>query len=359
MAARLVLAPWAADTAYVAADEPAGAPDMAHELEIRDGQASMFYVKEEPWHGLGTKLERPATAAEAIEAARLAWTVRKVPLYAVSGETSVRVADTFGVVRDDLWGKEDCPVLGIVGKDYTPLQNSEAFSFFDPIVGQNAAIYHTAGVLGDGERIWLLAKLPSQIVVVGDDVADKYLLLSNSHDGRSAVQVKFTPIRVVCQNTLMLALSDGPTIRIAHTRNMQERLKQADRLLGMVDQGFADLASAFQAMCKLTLDSSRLNEYLADVFPSPQDPENWKALKRIEEHRFWSRYFFEHGKGNDRPGARGTLWAAYNGITELIDHRWTQQGADRRLDSLWFGDGYHVKARALRVAREKLGVWAC
>ena len=330
---------------------------MAHALEIRDGEASMFYVDEEPWHGLGTRLDSPATAAEAITAAKLDWKVAKVPLHAVRNGISLPLPNTFGVVREDLWGKEGCSALGIVGGDYTPLQISEAFGFFDPIVGQDAAIYHTAGVLGHGERIWLLAKLPSKIVVVGDDVADKYLLLSNSHDGRSAVQVKFTPVRVVCQNTLTLALSDGPTIRIAHTPNMQERLKQAHRLLGIVDKGFNNLATAFQAMCKLSLDASKLSEYLAKVFPSPEDPENWKAIKRIEEHRFWSRYFFEHGKGNDRPRARGTLWAAYNGVTELIDHRRTQQTPDRRLDSAWFGDGYHVKGRALRVARSKLKEW--
>ncbi|MGO8688996.1 MAG: DUF932 domain-containing protein [Thermoguttaceae bacterium] len=337
---------------------------MAHELEIRNGEASMFYVNEPPWHGLGTRLAGPATAAEAIKAAKLDWTVAKVPLYAVRGETSVRVPDTYGVIREDLWGQPEdllgqpaCPVLGVVGEGYKPLQNAEAFTFFDPIVGQDAAIYHTAGVLRDGERIWLLAKLPSQIVVVGDDVAEKYLLLSNSHDGRSAVQVKFTPIRVVCQNTLTLALLDGPTIRVAHTPNMQERLKQAHRLLGIVDKGFSNLAAAFQAMCKLSLDASKLDEYLAEVFPDPKDPEepkHSKAAKRIQESRFWSRYFFEHGEGNDRPGARGTLWAAYNGVTELIDHRRTQQTPDRRLDSAWFGDGYHVKGRALRVAREWL-----
>jgi len=330
---------------------------MAHQIEIRDGEASMFYVNEEPWHGLGNRLDRPATAAEAIKAAKLDWKVEKVPLYAVRGHASVPVPDTFGVVRDDLWGKEGCPILGIVGKDYTPLQNSEAFSFFDPIVGQNAAVYHTAGVLRDGERIWLLAKLPSQIVVVGDDVADKYLLLSNSHDGRSTVQVKFTPIRVVCQNTLTRALSDGPTIRIVHTRNMQKRLTQARRLLEIVDKGFSNLATAFQAMCKLSLDEAKLTEYFGEVFPDSKDPENWKVIRQIRENRFWSRYFFEHGKGNDRPGARGTLWAAYNGVTELSDHRRTHQSPERRLNSAWFGDGYHMKARALRVATAKLQVW--
>ncbi|MGA2031978.1 MAG: DUF932 domain-containing protein [Thermoguttaceae bacterium] len=330
---------------------------MAHEIEIRNGQASMFYTDEPPWHELGTCLTGPATAAEAIKAAKLDWTVAKVPLYAVQDKTSVCVPDTYGVVREDLWGQPDCPVLGIVGKQYTPLQNAEAFTFFDPIVGDNAAIYHTAGVLRDGERTWLLAKLPSQIVVIGDDVADKYLLLSNSHDGRSAVQVKFTPIRVVCNNTLMLALSDGPTIRIAHTRNMQERFQQARRLLGLVEKGFTNLASTFQAMCKLNLSAERLDEYLGKVFPAPEDPEHWKAIKRIQENRSWSRYFFEHGKGNDRQGVRGTLWAAYNGVTELNDHRRTQQTPDRRLDSAWFGDGYLTKARALRIAKTSMKSW--
>ena len=180
-------------------------------------------------------------------------------------------------------GQPACPVLGIVGKGYTPLPNAEAFTFFDPIVGENAAIYHTAGVLRDGERIWLLAKLPSQIVVAGDDVADKYLLLANSHDERSAVQVKFTSIRVVCNNTLTLALQDGPTIRITHTRNMQERFQQARRLLGLVEKGFTDLASTFQAMCKLNLSVKRLDEYLGNVFPDPDDPGDWKAVKRMQE----------------------------------------------------------------------------
>ncbi|HBO43242.1 MAG TPA: hypothetical protein DD670_04765, partial [Planctomycetaceae bacterium] len=254
--------------------------------------------------------------------------------------------------------KEDCPVLGVVHKSYTPLQNKEAFGFFDPIVGEKAAVYHTAGVLRDGERIWLLAKLPEPIVVVGDDVADKYLLLSNSHDGKSAVQIKFTPVRVVCNNTLTLALSDGPTIRVVHGRNMQEQLREARRVLGIVEKGFKNLATAFQAMCKVSLDSAKLDEYLAAVYPAPNDPDDPKAAKRVQENRQWSRYFFEQGAGNNRRGVQGTLWAAYNGVTEWVDHRKLKRTDERRLESVWFGDGYFVKARALRIARATLGAAA-
>ena len=182
---------------------------MSHNLLMQNGQASMFYINEVPWHGLGTRLDKPATAHEAITAARLDWKVVKLPLFA--GSKRIPVTDRFAVVRrtGDLIQHTD-PVLGVVSHEYTPLQNQQAFQFFDPIVGQNAAIYHTAGALGKGERVWILAQLPGHIRVAGDDITEKYLLLSNSHDGKSSVTIKFTPVRVVCQNTLTLALKAIP-----------------------------------------------------------------------------------------------------------------------------------------------------
>ncbi len=327
---------------------------MAHELEIRNGEASMFYVGAPPWHKLGTPLSKPATAADAIRLAKLDWTVHKVPLYANDGKVKQLLAKTYGVVRSDMWGKQDCPVLGIVGEAYTPLQNAEAFSFFDPIVGKNAAIYHTAGVLGGGERIWILAKLPTDIVVKGDDVAEKYLLLANSHDGQSSVQVKFTPIRVVCQNTLTMALSEGRTIRVAHTKDMADRLERARHMLGIIERRYEGIGATFQQMCKVQVDRERLSGYLTTVFPDPTDQDDEAALRRVQHNRLLAEYFFDQGKGNNVVGVRGTLWAAYNGVTELVDHRQTKQSADRRLDSVWFGDGYSTKARAFRFAKDLL-----
>jgi hypothetical protein len=123
-----------------------GKINMAHNLLIQNGQASMFYIDEVPWHGLGVKLNGPATAQEAITAAQLDWKVVKLPLFA--GSKRIPVPDRFAVVRrtGDLIQRTD-PVLGVVSNEYTPLQNRQAFQFFDPIVGQNAAIYHTAGAL--------------------------------------------------------------------------------------------------------------------------------------------------------------------------------------------------------------------
>jgi phage/plasmid-like protein (TIGR03299 family) len=331
----------------------------------------MFYADEVPWHGLGTRLEGPATAQEAISAARLDWPVIKIPLYAGGdGERKRHVPGRFAIVPAHRWGKDDCPVFGIVGSDYTPLQNHEAFEFFDSIVGDGAAIYHTAGALGDGERIWILAKLPSDIEVAGSDVASKYLLLSNSHDGNNSVQIKFTPIRVVCQNTLTMALGRGPTVRVVHTRDVHERLRQSQKLLGLINNRFSRIEEVFKKTPQVKMSEKRLSVFLNRVFPNPQEPEArdsieeryHQELMRAQQNRLWATYFFENGKGNKEKPVAGTLWAAYNGITELVDHRCRpNQLDDRRLDSIWFGDGYLIKARAYRAAedmvRSQSGLW--
>ena len=225
---------------------------MPHNLADIRGQTAMMYYGEAPWHRLGTKLDHPATAEEAIRAASLDWEVAKKPLFISHGEKSHEVPDRFAVVRQDQLDQDEKPaVLGIVGPEYTPWQNREAFAWFDPIVGQGAAVYHTAGALGNGERVWILAKLPDKIQVIGDDIADKYLLLSNSHDGGSSVQVKFTPIRVVCQNTLTMALSEGRSIRIHHTKNLKERMAAARDALGIIEARFKDISEGFQRLAKV------------------------------------------------------------------------------------------------------------
>jgi len=205
-------------------------------------------------------------------------------------------------------------------------------------------------------------------------VTEKYLLLSNSHDGGSAVQVKFTPIRVVCQNTLTMALGMGRAIRVAHTCDVRKRLRQAESLIGIVRQGFAVIEEKFMAMADVLMDTGRLDEYLHLVFPDaahsrgrgdgllppPEDRLQRRqrdAQKRVDANRTWARHFFHNGKGNQADGIRGTLWAAYNGVAELIDHRGSGLNAERRLKSAWFGQGYLTKARAYRIAVENMPVW--
>jgi len=326
---------------------------MSANLLIQNGQASMFYINEVPWHGLGTKLDKPATAQEAIEAAKLDWKVVKLPLFA--GSKRIPVPDRFAVVRrtGDLIQKTD-PVLGVVSNEYTPLQNRQAFSFFDPIVGQNAAIYHTAGALGQGERVWILAKLPGHIRVAKDDITEKYLLLSNSHNGKSSVQIKFTPVRVVCQNTLTLALNEGSVWRVVHHADVRSKLEQAHQMLGLINERFDDMEQSFQAMSRVKMNTNRLTEYLATVYPDSKEPDKMVLVQR---DRNWSEFFFDQGRGNRMPGVAGTLWAALNGVTEWQDHRKSRQNENQRLATTWFGGSYQTKARAFTVAQDKMLVW--
>lgn len=326
---------------------------MAHNLLIQNGQASMFYINEVPWHNLGTKLDKPATAQEAIQAAQLDWPVIKLPLTA--GSKHIPVPDKFAVVRktSNIVQKSD-PVLGVVGKDYTPLQNRDAFRFFDPIVGQDAAVYHTAGALGNGERVWILAKLPGHIRVAKDDISEKYLLLSNSHDGKSSVQIKFTPVRVVCQNTLTLALNEGSVYRVIHHADVRTKLDNAHQMLGLITERFDEVEETFQQMSRVKMDTNRLSEYLATVYPEVKEADKMELVNR---DRSWSEFFFDQGRGNRLPGVAGSLWAAFNGVTEWVDHRKSRQNENQRLVSSWYGSSYQTKARAFSVANEKMLVW--
>jgi phage/plasmid-like protein (TIGR03299 family) len=325
---------------------------MSHNLLMQNGKASMFYIDEVPWHGLGTKLDKLATAREAIQAASLDWKVVKLPLFA--GSKRIPVTDRFAVVRrtGDLIQRTD-PVLGVVSNEYTPLQNYQAFQFFDPIVGQNAAIYHIAGALGNGERVWILARLPGHIRVAGDDISEKYLLLSNSHDGKSSVTIKFTPVRVVCQNTLTLALNDGSAWRVSHHGDIHQKLKQAHEMMGLITEKFEDMEQSFQAMSRVQLNRDRLGEYLGSVYPDSSEPDKQLLVQR---DRSWSEFFFDQGKGNRMAGVEGTLWAGFNGVTEWVDHRKTRQNSNQRLNSAWFGESARIKSRAFSVAVDKMAV---
>ena len=277
---------------------------MSHNLMIQNGEASMMYVGGVPWHGLGTVFDKPATAEEAIQAARLDWTVKKLPLYASDGENSLLrlpVPDKYAVAREN-----SLDVLGVVGSSYTPVQNREAFAFFDPIVGKQAAIYHTAGALGKGERVWILAKLPDSIRVVGDDITDKFLLLTNSHDGTSSLQVKFTPVRVVCQNTLTLAINNGQRgIKISHHTDIHQRLKAAEKMLGIVHHQFDELADTFREMVQVPMNGNRLETVSGVRVPGAQGPAAHRERGRV--HRpgsFVVGIFLRPGGGQPPEGSR-------------------------------------------------------
>jgi len=322
---------------------------MAHNIEIINGEASMMYYGDRPWHGLGQQLENPATSKEAIQAAKLDWEVEKQQIYL---ENNLTIKNKFATVRKD----RAETVLGIVGNTYTPLQNSEAFGFFDSIVGEGQAVYHTAGSLLKGKLVWILAKLPGVIKVTGEDITEKYLLLSNSHDGSSAVQIKFTPIRVVCNNTLSMAFGDQQFLSVYHQRDIKARLSDVPKLLNIINTRYTEIDATLKELVKIQMTDVTLDKYLLDVFPDPKRKKDEKLyeyeLSRAKTNREWSKYFFENGVGNKLPGVSGTIWAALNGVTELIDHKVTKQSQDRKLNTIWFGDGAVIKSKAYKQAVE-------
>jgi phage/plasmid-like protein (TIGR03299 family) len=211
-----------------------------------------------PWHNLGIELNHPKTAREAIEMAGLNYTVMEKPLELNPGLKQ----DAYATVRTDTHD-----VLGFVKKSYEPIQNIDAFTFFDDLVAENEAIYETAGVLGKGECIWILAKLPGYINVRGNDIVNKYLLLTNSHDGSSYVRVKLTPIRVVCNNTLTSALQGAGEVQISHTPNAARDLEQAVTMLGLSNYLYKQLSAMFNGMAAKKITEEQLREYVQALVP--------------------------------------------------------------------------------------------
>jgi phage/plasmid-like protein (TIGR03299 family) len=237
--------------------------------------------------------------------------------------------------------------LAVVGPRYRPLQNSDAFDFFDSIVDKNAAVFETAGALGYGERVWVLAKVPGEMHIVGDDYCGRYLLLSNSHDGKGTVAIKFTPIRVVCQNTLILALENGEkAYTVRHTKNMDERLAEVQKILATVWKTFVAAVMLFRSLAAVPIKDDRLDQYLERVYPrKPAERDNelrlakWDAITEL----------FEQGDVPLKPSH--TLWGAYNAVARYEDYRETNEaGPDRRLNRVWFGAGAELKLKALQEA---------
>lgn len=325
-------------------------------------QDRMAFVGETPWHRLGQRVA-PHIGSEAMcEAAGLDWAVTKVPAPGARLDKRNETYDRYLICREPVGDEESEVALGMVGPAYQPLQNIEAFKFFEPLLETGFAQFHTAGALGNGERVWVLAKLVDQIVIGHDDKIDRFLLLSNSHDGSGAVSVRFTPIRVVCQNTLNLAVKPGgkPASSIRHTRHMQKHMAkaQAEQLRDVVDRVFREAADLFSRMAIRQLDPGEKYKILGEFFPISGSVAGGSALskgpKRLPER--WQR--IDSVLRDDAvtpPETAETAWGLYNAITRDEDYRVTREaGSDARLRRVWFGSGQDLKIKALEYFRNYL-----
>ena len=309
---------------------------MAHEIE------QMFSVTETPWHKLGRVVQQAPNVEEAIKLAGLNWNVGMKPLFTQEGRQVTHRA----IVRET-----DQSIFGIVGPEYTPIQNERAFQFFNPFLDSGACTLETAGSLRGGKKVWILAKLNKDPMrITSEDIVNKYLLLSNSHEGGVSARVGFAPIRVVCANTLAMAVNNQSSqlIRVHHSAQVLTKLDQIQEIVNTANASFEATAEQYRALAKSGVTTEDVEKFVKLVF-FDQKKDSERIKLRIEKMTETITRLFETGRGNDLKSTRGTMWALYNGATEYLSHE-AGKDEDSRLSSLWFGAYKNQNERAMEVA---------
>lgn len=349
---------------------------MAHKIEfnVKTGTHSFVSVKEPAWHKLGKVVEFAMTSAEAIEGANLGFEVVKKQNFMEHDGTYYLSPDSFSTFRTDT-----NRVLGSVGKDYTIVQNKDAFTFFDSIVGEGKAIFETAGALGNGEQIFITAKLPGSVVLDNIDEIKQYLLLSNSHDGSRSIEVMFTPIRVVCNNTLSMALAMAKNrIKIRHTASAHDKLKEAHKLLGIHNELMIEQEHYFNTLKEKQIGTEELVTLICNVFLTPAELqavatagiENMPKLADADDKQLISTRklnmmqevleYYERGPGQNIVTAKGTMWGAYNAITGYYQNSKSYSDDNKKVQSNYYGANYNTMhsayVTAVNIALDKIPV---
>lgn len=317
---------------------------------------TMFYAGMVPWHGIGTAVPAEVTSEEAIRLAGLDWLVETAPI--VSNDNKRTAVDRWRITRR----VTDNAVLGIVRKNFHPIQNKDAFKMFDGVNGRKEAIYHTAGSLQGGSKVWILAKLPG-VLEIGkglgfSDEVEQYLLLSNSHDGSSPLQMIFTPVRVVCSNTLAMALHSeskviaAPRVRIRHTSNADLAMKEAEKVMGHALAYYKKFGDFAGYLREKQVSSSQATEIINQAFPA-----NKKKIvtPAVLGHRVSVEELFVEGKGHE--SIAGSAWALLNAFAEYADHGYSPSRAktpEDRSYSIWMGGARGLKQRAERLISQAI-----
>jgi len=343
---------------------------MAHNINFNEktGKHSFFSVKEKAWHGLGQIVESYPTSAEAIKFAGLDYTVEKRPLFTYDSEShranketdnvipKIDVPDFHATIRTD-----NEQVLGVVGKEYEVIQNRDAFSFFDAIVGgKEGILYETAGALGKGEKIFITTKLPGYIRVGSDDLIEKYLFLTTSHDGYGSITAAFTPVRIVCNNTLNAALGNmSNCIKIRHTQSAPDKLKEAHKVMGISNTLSDELNGIFNRWAKVRITDKEVLKLVQQAMAPSKGILQNVLNGREDEH---SSYFnnvcgsvCEYAFGNQTQQTattKGTLFGAYNAITGYFQNVKDYKNEEAKAKSILFGTGFNKSQNAFRLCTE-------
>ncbi len=327
---------------------------MAHNINYNEqtGKHSFLSVKQKAWHGLGQIVQDYPTSKQAIQFAGLDYSVEKRKLFTLDSENQqadpeneiivpeIEVPNYFATMRTDTE-----QVLGVVGKDYEVVQNIDAFSFFDSIVGGDGIQYETAGALGNGERIFITAKLPGYIKVGREDLIDQYLFLTTSHDGYGSITAAFTPVRIVCNNTLNAALRNhSNSIKIRHTANAKDRLEQAHKVLGISNQLGTELEAIFNQWSMVRITDTDLQQLIRlAMVPNKEVLENintgqWDELSTCFNNMCNAVYEYAHTSETQMlETTKGSLFGAYNAVTGYFQNVRTYKNEEAKLKSILYG----------------------
>jgi len=310
---------------------------MAHAVE------TMAYAGEVPWHGLGKQVLPDLTPEQMLYEAGLDWSVEKVPAFAeVNGE---KVA----IGKSALVRSSDSKVLDVVGDDWNPVQNAEAFGFFADFVSEGNMEMHTAGSLKGGQMVWALAKVKDEsFELFGHDRIDSHLLFSNPHMYGKSIDIRFSPIRVVCWNTLTLSLGSGSINSVKVSHRTQFNAEQVKETMGIASSKMSQYKEMSQYISSKRFTEDTKIEYLEKLFPvlgEAKRKERSKGAQGVLDIL------------DTQPGAQygeGTFWQLFNGVTYYVDHE-MGRNADNRMNAAWFGSGVKKKQDALNLAVEMVG----
>lgn len=311
---------------------------MAHMIE------TMAYAGETPWHGLGERVPADLSPAQMLQKAGLDWTVEKVPAFADINGKKVNVG------WSALTRSSDDRILGVVSNDWNPVQNHEAFEFFDEYCRAGDMEMHTAGSLKDGQIVWALAKIKDSFELFSGDQVDSYLLFTNPHKFGQCIDVRFTPIRVVCNNTLTLSLSQKADRVVKKNHRTIFDANEVKQQLGIATEKLTKYKEMAAFLGSKRYNDESVKDYFNQIFPvlaynkekGPQRKELSKSATRALEVL------------HTQPGAKfaeGSWWQAFNAVTYLTDHE-IGRSADTRLQSAWFGANKNLKIKALETAVE-------
>ena len=313
---------------------------MAHQVE------TMAYAGETPWHGLGVPVTNDLTPAQMMEKAGVDWTVHECESFVEFN------GDRIPTGQKALVRSTDSKVLTNVGENWNPVQNEQAFEFFSEYVFAGDMEMHTAGSLKDGQMVWALAKVKDSFDLFGGDTVESYLLFSNPHQYGKSIDVRFTPIRVVCNNTLSLSLSMQAERQVKVGHRVEFNPGEVKEALGIASEKLATYREMAEYLGSKRFSMDKLIEYYNTVYPRTSD-------KRVQDKKLSVETLSRNAKEclnvlETQPGAEfaeGSWWQAYNSVTFVTDHV-QGRNADNRLYSSWFGGNQTRKKNALETAIE-------